>query len=122
MAVRDEKGRFVKGYAGGPGRPSRKVETDLQAALTEQTRQRWQAIVKAAIDQAISGNVYAMRFLAEYTIGKPPSVLELRAADAAALSEVLKALEARGLSPSDVFNAMLQEIVEAESEAGQDEQ
>lgn len=111
MADRDPKtGKFAEGNKASPGRPPRKVEGDLQAMLTEQTRQRWQQIVKAAIDQAISGNVYAMRFLAEYTIGKPPTTLNINATDAKLLGDVLKLLEKRNITASDLFNDLLQEL------------
>ena len=58
----------------------------------------------------------ARRFLADYVLGKPPQILELRGGDAHLLAEVLEQLRARGVAASDVFEAMLQQLAEADVE------
>jgi len=70
--VRDEKGRFVKGHPGGPGRPSRDVELEY-LAVTQQgcTPQEWLVIVKRAKADAMAGDGNARAFLAKYLLPTP---------------------------------------------------
>lgn len=122
MPERDERGRFVKGgYKGGPGRPPRQVETDYMAITIGQvTPEYWQAITKRAIHDAIKGDRDARRWLSDYVLGKPPAIVELRAADAQLLAQLLEAFKARGVQASDVFNAMLAQLATADTEEGDD--
>ncbi len=120
MGARDDKGRFSKGNPGGPGRPRRTVEREyLDATLNSVSLEDWQAIVRKAVTDAKQGNAWARSWLGDYVLGKPPQILELRGGDVALLAKLLRELDARGVSASDVFNAMLQELVEARSSHGE---
>jgi hypothetical protein len=119
---RDERGRFIKGSASpSPGRPKRSVEVSFHDILVESvTEDIWRGIVRKALHDALLGDKYARQFIADYTIGRAPQILELRAADASLLAELLRRFEARGQSAGDVFNAMLAVIadeVEVEDDA-----
>jgi len=121
MIDRDGKGRFTKGGTPGPGRPKRAVEVAFHDILVESvTEDLWRGIVRVAIKDALKGDKFAREFIANYTIGKAPQILELRAADATLLADLLKRFEARGMSASDVFAAMIAQLVEYESEVGAD--
>ncbi len=108
MLERDARGRFVKGGPGGPGRPRGFDYLSVMRELL--TPAEWGKIVRQAIKDAIAGQGEARRWLAEYVIGKPPQIIELKAAEAAQLAELLRLMESQGHSASDVFAAMLQEI------------
>lgn len=112
MPDRDEKGRFLKGNAGGPGRPSKHVETALHERFMERLVKQWDEIADSAITEAKARNVHALRLVFEYGIGKPPTVLELRSQDAQLLADVLELMKTKGLSPAAVFAAMLQQLTE----------
>jgi hypothetical protein len=82
MATRDEKGRFVKGHPGGPGRPKREVEQEFfDATVAVVSPEDWSAIVKKAVEQAKEGNGYARSWLSDYLMGKPTQRTELTGAD-----------------------------------------
>lgn len=111
--VRDDKGRFLPGQTmpAGPGRPPRATERDYLAALVdEMSMERWRKIVRKAITDAEKGNGFARQWLAEYVIGKPPQILDIRAVDAKLMAEVLKQLDAVGMTPSELFNNLLVEL------------
>src|SRR4051812_16546790 len=79
-ATRDERGRFVVGYRGGPGNPyaaqTAKLRAALLAAVTEDDITN--AIAALRI-KAIAGDVVAIRELLDRTLGKPsPSDLSER--------------------------------------------
>lgn len=121
MIERDNKGRFTKGGIPGPGRPKRAVMVDFHNILIDAVKpEYWEGIIKRAIQDALKGDTYARKFIAEYTIGRPPQILELRAADAALLAELLKRFEVLGMSAGDVFSLMLTQIAET-SEVETDE-
>lgn len=74
MAERDENGRFVKGSAGGPGRPARATEERFMVRLTEKlTMEDWDEIVARAVQDAKQGDKDARKWLAEHVLGKPTS-------------------------------------------------
>lgn len=82
MAERDNHGRFVKGHAGGPGRPRRNVEADFLLALREGvTMTHWRAVVHRAVLDAVNGDGKAREWLSRYLLPapeviKPPSETE----------------------------------------------
>lgn len=124
MTDRDEKGRFTPGRqaAPGPGRPSRASERAyLEAMISVVSLDDWKAITRRAVSEAKKGNGYARQWLSEYLIGKPPTIIDLRAADAKLLAELLKRFEAHGMTPSEAFEAMMQEFAVLESEVEGDE-
>lgn len=122
MPQRDEKGRFVKGHnAPGPGRPPRATEADYLAAMTEiVTLDSWRAIVKRALADALQGDSRARAWLSGYLIGKPPQILDIRAADAALIARLMDALKDANMEPAEVFERMIQRAEEAAKTNGRE--
>ena len=116
---RNEKGQLEKGSAALPnaGRPRKVVERAYLDELVEMvTLEEWRKVVRKALTDAKKGMPEARRWLSEYLVGKPPQILELRAAEAQLLKELLQRLETHGMSASDVFLAMLQQLASADVE------
>ncbi|CAG0932827.1 hypothetical protein TFLX_02782 [Thermoflexales bacterium] len=78
---RDERGRFVAGNGGGPGRPRRAIEREYLAVISEAvTLDDWRAIVAHAVEVAKAGDEKARAWIAKYVIGDAPiSLTELLA-------------------------------------------
>lgn len=73
---RDERGRFVAGNAGGPGRPRRAIEREYLAIISEAvTLEDWRAIVAHAVEVAKQGDEKARAWLAKYVLGDTPITL-----------------------------------------------
>jgi hypothetical protein len=73
----DQRGRFAKGNAGGPGNPFGRHVAALRAALLAGvTAEDIQRVMAALRDQALKGNIAAIRLLLAYTVGKPASAGE----------------------------------------------
>ena len=117
MADRDDKGRFVPGNRAGKGRPPREYADTFSRVVSPEI---WEGIIRRAAADALKGEHDARSWLADRLIGKAPQILELRAADATLLAELLKRFEAVGMSAGEVFGAMLAQIAE-ESETVHDE-
>ena len=78
MAERDDKGRFVKGYSGGPGRPPKEREEKYyDILLTTVTFEDWKSIVKKAAEQARKGDAVARKWLSDYLVGTAQQKLEV---------------------------------------------
>ena len=72
MAKRDDKGRFLKGTPGGPGRPPRAVERAyLDATIGSVSLADWSDIIGKAVEQARDGDDRARAFLAKYLLPDP---------------------------------------------------
>ena len=72
MERRDNKGKFVKGHGGGPGRPKKATEeTYLLVTAAACSPAQWQEIVKRAVKDAKAGDYQARAFLAKFLIGDP---------------------------------------------------
>lgn len=113
---RDGNGRFGPGNNFGKGRPRRVTEAQyLEATVGQVTLKDWRLIVDQAVKDAQTGDYRARSFLADYLIGKPPQIVDLRGQDALLLSEVLQRLSEKGLSPGETFNAMLALIADTEN-------
>jgi len=113
MAERDEHGRFLPGNKASPGRAPRVTEHEyLDVLIGAVPLDKWRKIVEKAVRDAIIGDFRARQWIGEYIIGKPPTVIDLRAADAALLAQLLKQFEVLGMTASDVFAAMLAQIAE----------
>jgi hypothetical protein len=66
---------FAAGNAGGPGRPSRDVESRfLNVLSTCTTDEEWTKIVKVAIIQAQQGRAPARDWLSKYLLPKPEAL------------------------------------------------
>ena len=91
---RDERGRFVAGNAGGPGRPRRAIEREYLAVISEAvTLEDWRAIVAHAVEVAKAGDDKARAWLAKYVIGDNPITLtELLARELLDIDADLEAL------------------------------
>lgn len=79
MAKRDSKGRFVKGWNGGPGRPKKEIEQDyMDATIRSVSISDWEAIVSKAIAQAIKGDTAARKWLSDNLVGLPTQRIDLK--------------------------------------------
>ena len=69
---RDDKGRFVSGNDGGPGRP-KGLGYELQRAAQEAVApEHITALMRKAMRLALEGSLPAMRFVMERTVGRAP--------------------------------------------------
>ena len=76
----DASGKFKKGNKasagiskGKTGRPKKSREQRYHEILLRAcTYSDWRKIVKKAVEQAVAGDKDARKWLAEYSIGKPP--------------------------------------------------
>lgn len=99
--MRNEKGQFLAGNSGGPGRPKRQTEASyLEVLLAACPPEKWQEIVERAVDDATGGDDKARAWLASYLIGRPAGVAPSPTSLAIALTlggdtpEFLRALSA----------------------------
>lgn len=79
MGQRDEKGRFVKGQSGNPkGRPPKTREGRYyEIAVSAVPFKQWRKIIKKVAANAERGDVRALRFLADYLLGRPQQFIDL---------------------------------------------
>ncbi len=78
-AKRDANGRFVKGTGGGPGRPKKSREQRYYEIMRQRvTFKDWRHIIDVAVARAKAGDKEARKFLAEYLMGKPEQVLNVK--------------------------------------------
>lgn len=67
---RDRGGKFAKGNPGGPGRPSRAVERDYLAMLSDRCPPEvWAEVVDRAVEDARKGDAAARAWLSKYLLG-----------------------------------------------------
>lgn len=67
---RDEKGRFIEGNPGGPGRPRRDIEAEyLETISNTVTPEDWQQVIRRAVKDAKGGDARAREWLSRYLIG-----------------------------------------------------
>jgi hypothetical protein len=87
---RGERGRFLPGHRGGPGRPSRSTEKRYLAALTRECPLKsWPAICRKAVADATQGDHQARSWLSKYLLGDDPvAVTELVEALSAELERI----------------------------------
>jgi hypothetical protein len=73
---RDQKGRFAKGWKGGPGNPFSRRVADLRKALFDAvSAEDVQAIAQKLANRAKKGDVAAAKLLLSYLIGKPAAAV-----------------------------------------------
>jgi hypothetical protein len=83
IGVKDEKGRFLPGHPGGPGRPKKKVEeailTELNARFTAErvADELESALAYAHQHKSPKGVMQVMTAVLEYQLGKPRQRVEL---------------------------------------------
>lgn len=74
---RDENGRFIKGYKGGPGNPHAKRVAELRAAMfAAVTAEDLREVIVAMVGAAKGGDVPAAKELLQRLLG-PPTDWEL---------------------------------------------
>ena len=80
MAIRNEKGQFVKGTVPNPkGRPPKEREHRYyEILMTSVTFEDWKDIVLKARDQARRGDQAARKWLADYLVGSPEQNVNLK--------------------------------------------
>lgn len=82
-AMRDEKGRFIKGVVTNPrGRPPKEREARyLDIMLTTVTPDDWAKIIIRAAEQAKRGDAPARKWLSDYLLGPPVQRQEISGPD-----------------------------------------
>src|SRR5919108_6106641 len=79
---RDEKGRFRKGWRGGPGGAKQayvRARAQLhQALMQEFAVDEVRALLRALYSQALDGNTRSATLLMAYLCGKPPDAMSAR--------------------------------------------
>jgi hypothetical protein len=71
MDTRNDKGQFIKGNPGGPGRPKYETErTYLQIVIAACPPETWAEIVARAVMEAKAGDSKAREWLSSYLIGR----------------------------------------------------
>ena len=69
---RDAKGRFVPGYAGGPGNPHAKRVAKLRSTLLNAvTEDDIREIVQKLVAMAKEGDIHAAKEVLQRTLGRP---------------------------------------------------
>jgi len=77
IMVRNEKGQFIKGYKGGPGKPKGSVsitsalKRELEAPSKAGDKTKLDALVLTIVDSAMAGDPHAQRLLLNYVEGMP---------------------------------------------------
>ena len=91
---RNERGQFVAGNGGGPGRPRRPIEREYIAALSDTiSLDDWRAIVSKAKTLALAGDSKAREWIAKYLLGETPiTITELLARELLDIDADLEAL------------------------------
>jgi hypothetical protein len=111
---RDPKGRFAKGYAGGPGRPAngfaRQTAALRRVALAVVTEAEARAIFEALLKKARDGDVAAAKLLLAYAVGRPGAAADPDALDFDELRLYEKAIETTLTLPS-ALNALPPDVV-----------
>jgi len=88
---RDDRGRFVKGHSGGPGRPRRAIESEYLAVLgSVVSLDYWQKVCQTALRQAIEGDDKARLWLSKYVLGDRPTSLKAIAAEEVSSGKYLR--------------------------------
>jgi hypothetical protein len=117
MLGRNEKGRFVQGNKASPGRPRHEIEMSYMNILKQGvSADDFRKIVDVAVSRAKAGDDRARAWIGDYVLGKPLTTIQLQASDQALLNTLLKQFESNGVTASDVFLALLNEMTESEVE------
>lgn len=91
MAERNDKGQFIPGSGGGPGRPKRRTEQEyLDATISRVTLKDWREIVDKAVWQAKKGDSRARAWLSDYLLGPAPQRLQHEGAEGGAIEHIIR--------------------------------
>ncbi len=104
----DNKGRFVPGHCGGPGRKAGEPST-VARALRGQWSERAEEVAQKVLEQALSGDMDACKVILDRLFPRPkdvPVALDLPDLDGAAdlpraTAAVLQAMSRGALTPSE---------------------
>jgi hypothetical protein len=78
--TRDDKGRFVSGHPGGPGRPPKTAEqASLDKFRSYFRNGNLEDVIEAHLRQCKKGNIAAIKLAYEYLIGSPAQTVDLNA-------------------------------------------
>lgn len=114
MAERDPStGKFLPGNQAAKNRPPKEYANAFTRMVSPADMDK---IVAKAKEQALDGQHDARTWILDRIVGKVPQILELRAADAILLRDLLDHFEARGMSAGDVFALMLAQFADEDSE------
>lgn len=96
MADRNDKGQFIPGSGGGPGRPKRRTEEQyLDAMISRVTVKDWREIVDKAVSQAKRGDSRARVWLSDYLLGPAPQRLQHEGSDGGPVKLVVEYVNKR---------------------------
>jgi hypothetical protein len=103
--LRDEKGRFLPGNTGGPGRPQGEPCTTARV-LRGQFSDKAEEVAQVVLDQALSGDLEAARIVLERIYPKPKdAAVQLEIPEAGTLTQkteaILQAVADGQLTPSE---------------------
>jgi hypothetical protein len=72
LAIRDERGRFLKGAPGGPGNPQARAISEWRSVLASAvTKQDLRAVIDKLVVQAKAGRQWAVVELLNRCLGRP---------------------------------------------------
>jgi hypothetical protein len=92
-STRDPGGRFGSGNPGGPGRPKRRAYDLHRAGQEAVTPEHYATMIRKALRMALEGNLAAMKFVAERTVGRAPDAPAEAPALDIALPHLLSAVD-----------------------------
>lgn len=76
---RDDKGRFVKGWKGGPGNPQANKVAKIRAAVLRATSDKQvERIIRKLGKLAEAGEPWAVKEYLKYVVGKPVHIFDPR--------------------------------------------
>lgn len=111
MSDRDSRGRFVKGYKGGPGRRPRSAESEyLKITTGRVSGDKWKSVVTKALNEAQQGDKYARKWLSDILIGRPSTPALVAGVDTDLIERLILALRAVSYEPEEVFLTMLHRL------------
>lgn len=121
MENQDPKtGRFVKGNKASPGRPARHTEASVLEKMWQGDKpDRIVKSVDRMIKLAEGGDVQAFKAVIAYYAGLPIQKLQISSRGASLLAEVLELFKARGISDSEVFEAMIAQLASTPAEVAE---
>lgn len=95
-AIKDDRGRFIKGNqaAKGKGRPPREKELAyLEATMDSCTLADWREIVRKNVELAKTGDVNSRNWLSKYLLSEPEQNVNVNAEGAKTINFVWSKLD-----------------------------
>lgn len=116
MPERDSKGRFLKGHSlKSPGRPKKATEAEYLEAMGRGVPVDIFERASAKMGKmAVKGDVQAYNAIKAHLAGLPVQRLQLSSQDVALLAELLQRFDRLQIAPSEVFEAMIEELAGSE--------